>query len=143
MYTNYFDPEKINNIEGITSKNRDLLFVEVNQKDLIDNIFNPIKYQDKFTSHFFPKRFAILGDFKTGKSELGKLLGSVRKLFLVDTIIRACRKACPSSPAGAPVNASGKMSLGMFRPLHIRQRGLIPNILFEMIILHQVWRSSW
>lgn len=61
-------------IQKITYKNRNHLFVEVNQKELNENIFFPIKNLSKYESLFFPKRFAILGDYKTGKTELVKYI---------------------------------------------------------------------
>ncbi len=62
------------NVQKITNKNREALFVEVNQQELNRNIFLPIRNLFKYENHFFPKRFAILGDFKTGKTELGKYI---------------------------------------------------------------------
>lgn len=58
----------------MSSKNRKDLFVEVHQKDLKSNIFKPIHNLYKYESNFFPKRFAILGGYKTGKTELGKFI---------------------------------------------------------------------
>lgn len=61
-------------VQKITGKNREALFVEVNQQELNQNIFVPVRNLFKYENHFFPKRFAILGDFKTGKTELGKYI---------------------------------------------------------------------
>ena len=61
-------------VQKMTKENRDSLFIEVNQRDLKTNIFNPIQNLFKYEPHFFPKRFAILGEFKTGKTELGKFI---------------------------------------------------------------------
>lgn len=70
----------------MSKTNRDELFIEVNQKDLIDNIFNPIKNlinnNVEGEAHFFGKRFAILGDFKIGKTELGKCMNyNLNKIY--------------------------------------------------------------
>lgn len=70
----------------MSKENRDSLFVEVNQKDLKINIFNPIYNLFKYESHFFPKRFAILGEFRTGKTELGKFIVQKMKRHYEDCI---------------------------------------------------------
>ncbi len=73
-------------VQKMTKENRDSLFIEVNQKDLNINIFNPIRNLFKYGSHFFPKRFAILGEFKTGKTELGKYIVHKMKKHYKDCI---------------------------------------------------------
>ena len=73
-------------VQKMTKNNRDALFVEVNQKDLKTNIFIPIHNLFKYESHFFPKRFAILGEFKTGKTELGKFIIHKMKTHYKDCI---------------------------------------------------------
>ncbi len=61
-------------IQKMSKDNRKALFVEVHQRDIKTNIFKPIHNLFKNESHFFPKRFAILGGYKTGKTELGKFI---------------------------------------------------------------------
>ena len=73
-------------VQKMTKSNRDSLFIEVNQKDLKTNIFNPLHNLFKYESHFFPKRFAILGEFKTGKTELGKYIIHKMKNHFKDCI---------------------------------------------------------
>ncbi len=62
----------------MSKNNRNELFVKVNQKDLISDIFDPlsklVNHQLEFETYFFGKRIAILGDFKIGKTELGKCI---------------------------------------------------------------------
>ncbi len=73
MSSRYFNEDRIY-IQKITKENREELFVEVNQADLQTKIFRPLHNLHKSESIFFPKRFAILGHFKTGKTELGKYI---------------------------------------------------------------------
>ncbi len=73
-------------IQKIKKRNREDLFIEVNQKDLKTKIFFPLHNLFKYESHFFPKRFAILGEFKTGKTELGKYIIHKMKKHYKDCI---------------------------------------------------------
>jgi hypothetical protein len=73
-------------VQKIKKRNRDSLFIEVNQKDLKTKIFNPLHNLFKYEAHFFPKRFAILGEFKTGKTELGKYILHKMKTHFKDCI---------------------------------------------------------
>ncbi len=70
----------------MSKNNRDKLFVEVDQEDLKSNIFIPIYNLDKSGSYFFGKRFAILGDFKIGKTELGKFINFKMEDYYEDCI---------------------------------------------------------
>lgn len=54
--------------------NRDKLFVEVDQPKIKNKIFTPLYNLNKFSHRFFHKRFAILGDFRLGKTELGQYI---------------------------------------------------------------------
>ena len=73
MFTEYFYKDRVD-IRKLNSENRDRLFVEVHKKELNEGIFTPVNNLYRDESHFFPKRFAILGDFKAGKTELGKYI---------------------------------------------------------------------
>lgn len=66
----YFYPEKLY-IDRMNDKNRNNLFVEVDQPELTEKIFRPLYNVKKKSYRFFYKRYAILGDFKVGKTELG------------------------------------------------------------------------
>lgn len=74
----------------MSKENRDTLFVEVNQKDIRSKIFEPlsklISNELEQEDHFFGKRFAILGDHKIGKTELGKCINNKMVQFY-DSII--------------------------------------------------------
>lgn len=61
-------------IRLMDDNNRDELFVEVDQPDLKNKIFNPLYNLKKNSHKFFHKRFAILGDFRIGKTELGNYI---------------------------------------------------------------------
>lgn len=73
IFSKYFYPDRIY-IQKLSKDNRDTLFVKVNQPELILNIFDPLENLPEYDSHFFGKRFAILGGFKIGKTELGKYI---------------------------------------------------------------------
>jgi len=70
------------------NNNRDELFVEVDQTELREKIFSPLYNLDKYAHRFFHKRFAILGDFRIGKTELGKYIGyKMKKHYNSENII--------------------------------------------------------
>lgn len=74
----------------MSKENRDTLFVEVNQKDIRTKIFEPlsklISNELEQEAHFFGKRFAILGDHKIGKTELGKCINNKMVQFYESVI---------------------------------------------------------
>lgn len=70
ILSEYFYPEKIY-IDRMNDKNRNELFVEVDQPELMEKIFRPLYNVEDNSFRFFYKRVAILGDFKIGKTELG------------------------------------------------------------------------
>jgi len=78
-------------IQRMSKRNRNDLFVEVNQKDLIINIFEPlsklISNEKEQEAKFFGKRLAILGDFKIGKTELGKCINNKLESYYDEIII--------------------------------------------------------
>ncbi|MHA1730434.1 MAG: hypothetical protein ACTSU5_00735, partial [Promethearchaeota archaeon] len=61
-------------IQKMSKENREQLFVEVDQPELQKKIFMPLRNLHQNETHFFPRRFAILGNYKTGKTELGKYI---------------------------------------------------------------------
>ncbi len=70
ILSKYFYPERIY-IDRTNDNNRNELFVEVDQPELMEKIFRPLYNVKNNSFRFFYKRFAILGDFKVGKTELG------------------------------------------------------------------------
>lgn len=78
-------------IQRMSKINRNDLFVEVSQKDLIMNIFDPlsklINNETEQAANFFGKRLAILGDFKIGKTELGKCINNKLESYYDEIVI--------------------------------------------------------
>ena len=68
-----FDLEKLY-IRIMDDENREALFIEVDQPELKQKIFSPLHNLNKYAHRFFHKRFAILGDFRIGKTELGQFI---------------------------------------------------------------------
>lgn len=69
-------------------KNREKLFVEVDQPELREKIFSPLYNLEKYSYRFFYNRFAILGDFRIGKTELGKyIVHKMKKHYKPENII--------------------------------------------------------
>lgn len=87
MISEYFYPDRIY-VRLLNDQNREKLFVEVNQSELINKIFNPLINLDSKSHRFFYKRYAILGDFRIGKTELGKyILFKMRKHYSPNNLI--------------------------------------------------------
>jgi len=87
LISEYFYPDRIY-VRLLNDHNREKLFVEVKQSELINKIFNPLINLDSNSHRFFYKRFAILGDFRIGKTELGKyIIFKMRKHYSPDNLI--------------------------------------------------------
>lgn len=72
----------------MNDNNRDHLYVEVDQPELREKIFHPLYNVKKNYYRFFSKRFAILGDFKVGKTELGTyIIKKIEKSYSSKNII--------------------------------------------------------
>ncbi len=87
MIHEYFYPDRIY-VRLLNDNNREKLFIEVNQSEIINKIFNPLINLDSNSYRFFYKRYAILGDFRIGKTELGKyIISKIRKHYSPDNLI--------------------------------------------------------
>lgn len=87
LISEYFISDRIY-LRLLNDDNRDKLFVEVNQPELVNKIFNPLINLGANSHRFFYKRFAILGDFRIGKTELGKyIIFKMRKQYSPENLI--------------------------------------------------------
>lgn len=87
MISEFFFPDRIY-IRLLNDNNREKLFVEVNQSELTNKIFNPLINLNLNSHRFFYKRFAILGDFRIGKTELGTyIIFKMKKHFSPENLI--------------------------------------------------------
>jgi len=88
MISEYFYSDRFNNIDELNDNNREKLFIEVHQPEVMNKVFNPLINLEINSHRFFHKRFAILGDFRIGKTELGKyIIYKMKKHFSPDNLI--------------------------------------------------------